>query len=71
MACNVDTVKDEEIVNNDLEALQNWSITSCMKFNVEKCSVMHCGRLNRTIDYKLYGGKYMLQSLKDLSDNKY
>ena len=24
---------------------------------VNKCSVMHCGRLNRNIDYKLYGQK--------------
>ena len=62
MTSKVDTVEDEEIVNDDLEALQNWSITNGMKFN--KCSVMHCGRLNRNIDYKLYGQKYVLQSLK-------
>ena len=42
MASMVDTVEDEEIVNDDLEALQNWSITNGMKFNVDKCSVMHC-----------------------------
>ena len=59
MASNVDTVEDEGIVNHDLEALQNWSITNGMKFNVDKCSVMHCGRLNRNIDYKLYGQKYV------------
>ena len=57
MASKVDTVEDEEIVNDDLEALQNWTITNGMKFNVDKCSVMHCGRLNRNIDYKLYGQK--------------
>ena len=28
-----------------------------MKFNVDKCSVMHCGSLNKNIDYKLYGQK--------------
>ena len=37
MAGKVDTVEDEEIVN-DLEALQNWSIIYNMKFNVNKCS---------------------------------
>ena len=41
MASKVDTIKDEEIVKDDLEALQNWSITNDMKFNVNKCSVMH------------------------------
>ena len=55
MASKVDAVEVEEIVNDDLEVLQNWPITNSMKFNVKKCSVMHCGRLNRHIDYNLYG----------------
>ena len=67
MASKVDTVKDEEIVNDDLEALQNWSITNGMKFNVKKCGVMHCGRLNSNIDYKFYGQKiHVMESEKDL-----
>ena len=38
-----------------------------MKFNVDKCSVMHCGRLNRNVDYKLYGQKIRVtESKKDL-----
>ena len=49
MASKVDTVEDEEIVNDDLEALQNWTITNGMKFNVDKYSVMHCGRLNNKL----------------------
>ena len=57
MASNIDTVEDENTVNDDLEALQNWSITNSMKFNVKKCNVIHYRRLNRSIDYKLYGQK--------------
>ena len=38
-----------------------------MKFNIDKYSVMHCGRLNRNIAYKLYGQKlYVTESEKDL-----
>ena len=38
-----------------------------MKFNVDKCSVMHCGRLNRNIDYKLYGQNIRVtESEKDI-----
>ena len=55
MTSKVNTVEDEEIIKDDLEALQNWSIANGMKFNVNKCSVMHCGRLNRNINYQLYG----------------
>ena len=54
MSSKVDTVEDEVIANDDLEALQNWSITNNMKFNVDKFSIMHCRRLNRNIQYKLY-----------------
>ena len=57
MASKVDTVQDEEIVHDELEAIQNWSITNGMKFNVNKCSVIYCERLNRNIDYKLGGQK--------------
>ena len=39
MAHKVDTVEDEKIVNDDLEAFQNWSITNGMKFNKDKCRV--------------------------------
>ena len=35
-----------------------------MKFKVNKYSVMHCGRLNRNIEYKLCGEKYLLRRLK-------
>ena len=38
-----------------------------MKFNVNKCCVIHCRRLNRNIDYKLYGQKIRVtESEKDL-----
>ena len=71
MASVIDVVEDEEKVNDDLEALQNWSFTNGMKFNVDKCCVMHCGRLNRNIDYKLHVQKYVLRSLRRLrSDSK-
>ena len=51
MASKVDIIEDEEIVNGDLAALQNYTITNNMKFNVDKCIAMHCGRLNRNFDY--------------------
>ena len=66
MTSKVDTVEDK-IVNDDIEALQKWWITNGMKFNVNKCSVMHCRKLNRNIDYKLYGQKICVrESEKDL-----
>ena len=67
MTSKVDTAEDEKIVKDDLKAFQNWSITNNMIFNVDKRSVMHCGRLNRNIDYKLYGQKiHVTESEKEL-----
>ena len=68
MASQVDTTADEEIVNDDFEAPKNWAFTNGMKFNVDKCSVMHCGRLNRNIDYKLYGQN--IRVTESENDNK-
>ena len=71
MTSKVDTVEDEEIVNDDTKALQNQSITNGMKSNVNKCSVMHCGRLSRNINYNRYGQKKrVIESEKNMSDNK-
>ena len=41
MASKVGAAEDEEIVNDDLEALKSQSITNSIKFNVDKCSVMN------------------------------
>ena len=39
MASKVDTLEDKEIVNDDLEALQNGSITNGIHFYVVRCIV--------------------------------
>ena len=67
MASQVDTAEDEKIVNDGFEELQNWSIINNMKFNLEKCNVMHCRWLNRNIDYKLYEQNiHVMKSEKEL-----
>ena len=38
MTSKVDIVEDEKIVNDDLEALQNLSITNNVKFKVDNLS---------------------------------
>ena len=37
---------DSTVLQQDLYALENWTRNWQMKFNVEKCSVMHIGRTN-------------------------
>jgi len=42
-------------VEKDLEKLEEWTVRNRMKFNVGKCSVMHCGSKNEKHEYRLYG----------------
>ncbi|CAM4679958.1 unnamed protein product [Caretta caretta] len=45
--------KDQEIIQEDLDDLVNWSNSNRMKFNSEKCKVLHLGINNKNFSYKL------------------
>ncbi|CAM4378502.1 unnamed protein product [Caretta caretta] len=45
--------KDWDIIQEDLDNLVNWSNSNRMKFNSEKCKVMHLGINNKNFSYKL------------------
>ncbi|CAM5151147.1 unnamed protein product [Eretmochelys imbricata] len=45
--------KDGDILQEDLDDLVNWSNSNRMKFNSEKCKVMHLGINNKNFSYKL------------------
>ncbi|CAM4553252.1 unnamed protein product [Caretta caretta] len=45
--------KDWDIIQEDLDDLVNWSNSNMMKFNSEKCKVMHLGINNKNFSYKL------------------
>ncbi|CAM5134524.1 unnamed protein product [Natator depressus] len=47
------TEKDRDIIQEDLDDLVNWSNSNRMKFNSEKCKVMHLGINNNNFCYKL------------------
>ena len=50
--CNSD---DVEVLRNDLVQLFKWSQEWQMRFNVDKCHVMHFGRRNPRYKYELEG----------------
>ncbi|CAM4321167.1 unnamed protein product [Caretta caretta] len=45
--------KDRDILQEDLDDLVNWGNNNRMKFNSEKCKVMHLGINNKNFSYKL------------------
>ncbi len=50
---NICTENDREELQNDLDRLSEWSEQWQMKFNVDKCSVIHLGHKNKQYSYKL------------------
>ncbi|CAM5108569.1 unnamed protein product [Natator depressus] len=58
--------KDRDILQEDLDDLVNWSNCNRMKFNSEKCKVMHLGIKNKNFSYKL--GTHQLQVTEEEKD---
>jgi len=57
MANRADNRFHTEVLVSDLKKLEEWSTLKSMKFNIDKCSVIHCGRKNLKENYYMYGVK--------------
>ena len=47
------TPHDAEQLQSDLNALERWSEDWLLKFNPQKCKIMHCGTLNSNTNYTM------------------
>jgi len=45
------------VLQRDLENIKKWADKWKMEFNVDKCKVMHLGRLNQCQEYSMGGEK--------------
>jgi len=52
---------EADILRADLIRMFRWSQNSQMLFNLEKCSVMHMGKRNQELSYKM-GGEVLKES---------
>ena len=52
----VDSEVDKDVLQRDLDRLVQWSEVWQMRFNVDKCKVMHLGRGNLGGNYLMNGG---------------
>ncbi|CAM4690211.1 unnamed protein product [Lepidochelys kempii] len=58
--------RDRDIIQEDFDDLVNWSNSNRMKFNSEKCKVMHLGINNKNFSYKL--GTHQLEVTEEEKD---
>ncbi|CAM5140517.1 unnamed protein product [Natator depressus] len=58
--------KDRDVLQEDLDDPVNWSNSNRMKFNSEKCKVMHLGINNKNFSYKL--GTHQLEITEEEKD---
>ena len=68
--CKIMTEKDGATLQEDLDNLTIWSNTWQLKFNAEKCKVMHIGHSFKTEYYMTDGssGKKKLESVQEGRD---
>uniref|UniRef100_A0A803SX30 Reverse transcriptase domain-containing protein n=1 Tax=Anolis carolinensis TaxID=28377 RepID=A0A803SX30_ANOCA len=69
------TPEDRSRIQNDLNRLERWAETNKMKFNRDKCKILHFGRKNEMQRYRMGDGAWLNSSTceKDLGvlvDNK-
>ena len=62
----INSVKDSEILQDDIKRLVGWSEEWKMLFNIDKCSVMHLGRQNDQYRYSM--GSVNIKSINEEKD---
>ena len=60
------TEQDRSDLQEDLDNLQHWAITWKMKFNADKCKVLHLGNQNPRYKYRI--GDACLYAVRDEKD---
>ena len=56
--------EDVSRIQNDLDKLSDWSSKWLIKFNIDKCKTMHCGRSNPRTDFVMNDGNNGKKTLK-------
>ena len=66
----INGVEDKNKLQEALDRLTEWAEDWGMKFNIEKCKIMHVGRNNPQYEYTM-GGTKEVEEEKDILESQY
>lgn len=61
---------DSQAIQEDLKLLSDWSDKWLLRFNLEKCTVMHCGHSNQNTTYFMRQGGDQLHPLAETKEER-
>ena len=66
----IESLYDNTTLQEDISKLENWCQRWNMKFNNDKCKIMHIGRTNQKFQYKMttYQGETLIKAVEQEKD---
>ena len=68
--CTAQSKQDTDKLQEDIQALEEWSDTWLLRFNPSKCKVMHCGVNNCKADYYMKDSDNVTRKMQETTEEK-
>ena len=73
LSSTINQMEDANCLQSDLDSIVQWSKKWSLRFNPQKCKVLHLGKSNEKFSYSMMedGDRIILEQVPELSFNKH